>query len=328
MTSIELRYIRQIVSYYNNVRRLADVVLSYTDTDAYSYMDTNTLRACTFLDKGGVGKTTATAHLSVPISEDYQTLLVDLAGKQNDLAKQFGCFDEVEANADDWPNVSTVFSEEWDSIAEKVPDATAEMILETDEGPDLLPAHKGLDQVDDDLASIAVERRYALFDHFLTEYVEPLGYDVILLDLPGLTNNITLNGLWAARNVVAPVELGAFEERQMDALMEDLDELEDIFEVDVGVVMVLPNRVDTRTSLARTLLNELADGFAESIAPTHIPQSQDIRNAQREGCTVFALEEPSQTAQRARDAYREDAVALLDRLQQLQTGVESEQEVA
>ena len=107
-------------------------------------MDTNTLRACTFLDKGGVGKTTATAHLSVPISEDYQTLLVDLAGKQNDLAKQFGCFDEVEANADDWPNVSTVFSEEWDSIAEKVPDATAEMILETDEGPDLLPHTRGL----------------------------------------------------------------------------------------------------------------------------------------------------------------------------------------
>ena len=288
-------------------------------------MDTETLRACTFLDKGGVGKTTSTAHLGVPISENHRILLVDLAGKQNDLAKQFGCFEEVQANTDDWPNISTVFSEEWDSIAEKVPNAAADMILETDEGPDLLPAHKGLDQVDDDLASIAVERRYALFDHFLTEYIEPLGYDVILLDLPGLTNNITLNGLWAARNVVAPVELGAFEERQMDALLEDLDELEDVFDVAVAVVMVLPNRVDTRTSLARTLLSELADTFPETIAPTHIPQSQDIRNAQREGRTVFELEEPSQTAQRARDAYHENAAALIDRLQRAQTEAESEE---
>lgn len=300
----------------------------YTGTNSYSYMDTDTLRACTFLDKGGVGKTTATAHFGVPISEDNQTLLIDLAGKQNDLAKQFGCYDEIESSTDDWPNVSTVFSEEWDSIAEKVPDATTEMILETDEGPDLLPAHKGLDQVDDDLASIAVERRYALFDHFLTEYVEPLGYDVILIDLPGLTNNITLNGLWAARNVIAPVELGAFEERQMDALIEDLEELKDVFEVDVGTVMVLPNRVDTRTSLANTLLEELTDDFAETIAPAYIPQSQDIRNAQREGRTVFALEEPSQTAQRASDAYRENATALMNRLQQLQTETESEQEIA
>lgn len=291
-------------------------------------MNTKTLRACTFLDKGGVGKTTSTAHLGVPISQDYQTLLVDLAGKQNDLAKQFGCFEEVQANADDWPNVSTVFSEEWDAIAEKVPDATADMILKTDEGPDLLPAHKGLDQVDDDLASIAVERRYALFDHFLTEYVEPLGYEVILLDLPGLTNNITLNGLWAARNVVAPVELGAFEEAQMGALLEDLDELEDVFDVTVALMMVLPNRVDTRTSLARTLLEELAETYPETIAPAHVPQSQDIRNAQRNGRTVFAVEDPSETARRARAAYREDAAALIDRLQHLRTETNIDGEVA
>lgn len=285
------------------------------------------LRACTFLDKGGVGKTTSTAHLGVPISEDYRTLLVDLAGKQNDLAKQFGCFETVQDSADDWPNVSTVFSEEWDAIAEKVSDATEDMIIETDEGPDLLPAHKGLDQVDNDLASIAVERRYTLFDHFLSEYVEPLGYEVILLDLPGLTNNITLNGLWAARNVVAPVELGAFEEAQMSALLEDLDELEDVFDVAVALVMVLPNRVDTRTSLARTLLDALADTFPKAIAPAHIPQSQDIRNAQRGGRTVFALDEPSQTARRARDAYQEDAAALIDRLQRLRAEADSEQEV-
>jgi chromosome partitioning protein len=281
-------------------------------------MDSNTatLRACIFLDKGGVGKTTSTAHLGVPISEEYDTLLIDLAGKQNDLAKQFGLWETIDENEDDWPNISTVFDEDWDTIAEKVPGAVEGMIYETAEGPDLLPAHKGLDQVDDELANIAVERRYALFDHFLTEHVEPLGYEVILVDLPGLTNNITLNGLWATRNVIAPVELGAFEEKQMDALLDDIDELDDSFDVVVSLAMVLPNRVDMRTNLARTLLDDLAEEHADALASTFVPQSQDIKNAQHEGRTVFALDEPSSTAQRARDAYGENAAALLDRLKQ------------
>jgi len=114
--------------------------------------NTNTLRACVFLDKGGVGKTTSTAHLGVPISEEHDTLLIDLAGKQNDLAKQFGLWEAVVENEDDWPNISTVFDDDWDTIAEKVPGAVEGMIYETVEGPDLLPAHKGLDQVDAELA--------------------------------------------------------------------------------------------------------------------------------------------------------------------------------
>ena len=277
-------------------------------------LNTNTLRACVFLDKGGVGKTTSTAHLGVPISDEYDTLLIDLAGKQNDLAKQFGLWETVVANEDDWPNISTVFDDDWDTIAEKVPGAVEGMIYETAEGPDLLPAHKGLDQVDDELANIAVERRYTFFDHFLTDHVEPFGYEVILVDLPGLTNNITLNGLWATRNVIAPVELGAFEEKQMDALLADLDELEAGFDVVVSLAMVLPNRVDTRTTLARTLLDDLAEEYPDALAPTFVPQSQDIKNAQHEGRTIFALDEPSVTAQRAREAYEQNAAALLRRL--------------
>jgi len=80
--------------------------------------------------------------------------------------------------------------------------------------------------------------------------------------------------------------------------------------------MVLPNRVDMRTKLARTLLDDLAEEHTDALAPTFVPQSQDIKNAQHDGRTIFALEEPSSTAQRARDAYEESAATLLDRLKQ------------
>ncbi|WP_115865489.1 ParA family protein [Halorussus litoreus] len=278
------------------------------------------IRACTFLDKGGTGKTTTAAHLGVALAEQgMDVLLVDLAGKQGDLVKHFGRWDTVEAqiaDEDDWPNVSTVFQDQWDAIAEKLGDAAVEnLILETDEGVDVIPAHPGLDSLDAELGNVDdAQDRYSRLDSFLNEYIEPLGYDAILVDLPGLTNNVSYNGLWAARNVVAPVEMGPFESEQAEALRADLDTIGANFDVDVELAMVLPNKVDTRTKLAEEYLDAFEEAYPDAFAPAFVPVSQDIRNAAESGRTVFALEEPSTTAERARDAFLENAEALADRL--------------
>lgn len=274
---------------------------------------TKPMRAAAFLDKGGVGKTTATAHLGVALHNDgYRTLLIDLAGKQNDLAKHFGLLKELE-ESEQKPNIAHVFDDSWDYIVENVPDVVDQLTFETEEGPDLIPAHKGLDQVDDELASRPVEERYQLFDEFLTQHVDQ-GYDVILIDLPGLTNNITLNGLQAAGSVISPVELGTFEESQLDALHDDLDEFNQALDAAIEVSMVIPNRVQANTNLGKQLLEELRQEYSETVAPMHIPQSQDIRNAQERGMTTYGLEEPSKTATRARNAYQANAAELVDRI--------------
>lgn len=283
-------------------------------------MSDRAIRAASFLDKGGTGKTTTTAHLGVALAEQgLDVLLVDLAGKQGDLSKHFGQWSTVQTRVEDgndWPNISTVFQEQWDAIAQKLGDqAVDELILETDEGVDIIPAHPGLDGLDAELAAIDdVRDRYARFDAFLTTFVDPLGYDVILLDLPGLSNNVSYNGLWAARNVIAPVEMGPFEAEQVAQLTADLEKIRDHFDVDVHLRMVIPNKVDTRTKLANDYLERFADAYPGRIAPANVPESQDIRNATEQGRTVFALEEPSKTAQTARDVYHEVAEALRTRL--------------
>jgi chromosome partitioning protein len=280
----------------------------------------DTLRAASFIDKGGTGKTTTVAHLSVALEEQgHDVLAIDLAGKQGDLGKHFGVWrdyrDEIE-NDNAWPNIATVFDDNWPTIAEKLGDqAVDDLIYTTDEGVDLIPAHPALDSLDADLGNIDDAReRYSRLETFLDEYIDPLAYDVILIDLPGLTNNVSYSGLWAARNVIAPVEMGPFEAEQADALRADLAKLADAFDVEVRLTLVLPNKVDTRTKLAEEYLAAFEDEYPDAIAPQYVPYSQDIRNATNQGRTAFALEEPSTTAQQAREAYLEAASVLTDRL--------------
>ena len=100
------------------------------------------ITACGYIDKGGVGKTTSIGHFGVALAEEgYDVLLIDLAGKQGDLAKLFGIVDELDP--EDWPNISTVFQPEWERVVEQLgDDAIDQLIHETAEGVDLIPPIK------------------------------------------------------------------------------------------------------------------------------------------------------------------------------------------
>lgn len=280
----------------------------------------STLRAAAFLDKGGTGKTTTVAHLGVALQQQgHRVLLIDLAGKQGDLAKHFGVWSAYQERIDAdeaWPNISTVFDDAWPTIAEKLgDDPLTDLVVSTSEGVDLIPAHPGLDTLDAELGNIDDARqRYSRLEQFLDNYVDPLDYDVVLIDLPGMTNNVSYNGLWAARHAITPVEMGPFEAEQADALRRDLEKIAANFELEINLTLVLPNKVDTRTRLAEEYLEAFAEEYPDAIAPNYVPYSQDIRNAAEQGRTAFALVEPSKTAQQARDAYLSAAARLVDRL--------------
>ncbi|WP_435186719.1 ParA family protein [Halobellus sp. EA9] len=280
-----------------------------------------TLRAATFLDKGGTGKTTVTSHLGVACArQGHEVLLIDLAGKQGDLGKQFGIHEDYQReieSEDAWPNISTAFRSEWSSITEKLgEDVVEEFIHRTGERVDVIPAHPGLDSLDAELAEVGDPReRYTRLNDFLDEYIDPLRYDLVLIDLPGVTNNITFNGLCAAQHVIAPVQPTKFGMSQLCRLEDDLERMQDRLGTQIELTMVIPTAVDLRTKLADRYLETFREEYSDTVGPWGIPKSQDIRNSAAEGHTVFRLESPSKTAKQSRQAFIKDAEALVDRLQ-------------
>lgn len=282
------------------------------------------LRLAASVQKGGTGKTTSIAHLGVALADrGLDVVLIDLAGKQGDLAKVFG-LQEAIAESERRVNIATTFQEEWVKIKELLDedenrdDALDQLTYDTGEGPDLIPAHEGLDSLDTklrlDYDDDAV--MYSVLDRLLDDLGSK--YDAALVDLPGVSNNITLNGLWACGAVLCPVEPARIESEQADALVRDLESFQTAYAEDlpreVRLAMLLPNKTDDRTRLTQKFLDHYAERFPEEIAPVPIPESQDIRNAADQGSTVFALDSPSKTAKRAREAYRLNAGEILDRL--------------
>lgn len=271
-------------------------------------------RAAFYVEKGGVGKTTSTAHVGVSAHQnhDLDVLLMDLAGTQNDLATQFGMSEEVD---DPTAPISTVFGEDWDFIKDNVEDVLEKMVFTTDEGPDLIPADRGLTGADNNLANVPIEGRFTKLDAFIENFVAP-EYDLVLLDLPGKEDNIALNGLFAANNIVTPLPPGAFERQQLHNLRESLASIRETHPVDAHVTLVTPTMVDQTTNISDRFLDELKEEF-NGMVSTPIADTANIRNEQEEGQTVYAVppDELYETGRRTREAYTELTTDLLDRLE-------------
>lgn len=277
--------------------------------------------AATYVPKGGVGKTTTAAHMAVAASTDHglDVLLVDLAGQQNDLATQFG----VEALDLDDPEelvetidapISAVFGDDWDFIRENIPDVVDRMVFETNEGPDLIPADPGLGGADNNLANVAREERFVKLGEFLAEDVGDR-YDLVLMDLPGKEDNIALNGLFAARNVIAPLKPGAFERNQLEQLEHDLQIITDEYDVPTELKLVFATMVDHRTTLGEEFVEGLQKEYPDASGEP-IPSTQNIGNEQAAGQTLFALDENNlySSGQCAREVYRQNTSLLLHRI--------------
>jgi len=255
----------------------------------------DTRRAAIFIDKGGTGKTTNAAELGAALNElGKDVLLLDLAGKQGDLADALGVYKSVQediTNEDDFPNIATTMGNRWSDVAEMVgnEEAVDRLVYKTDSGVDLIPAHPDLDGLDADLGNIDdVEDRYNRLRLFLDNYVDPLDrWDIIILDMPGLANNITYNGLWAAQNVVTPVSMGSFEFKQAQSLEADLEKIRSGYDQNVELRMIIANLYDRRTNLHKEILEKFEAQFGSVMAPEYTVDSQQIRTVTEEGRTLF-----------------------------------------
>jgi chromosome partitioning protein len=254
--------------------------------------DTTTLAVAN--QKGGVAKTTSVASIGAALGEQGQrVLLVDL-DPQACLTFSLGIDPEdLELSVH--------------HVVTKGVDAT-EVIIETEDGVDLLPATIELARAEADLLTRTGR------EHVLRGVVEDLAssevhYDWILLDCPPSLGVLTVAALTAADGVLIPLQCETLSHRGVGQLLDTVHDVRRFTNRDLAVWGVLPTLYDGRTKHARTVLDTISEAYELEVVEPPIPKTIRFAEAPAAGQSILQTSRRSKGA----EAYREVAANLIAR---------------
>jgi len=243
--------------------------------------------------KGGVAKTTTVASLGAALAElGNRVLLVDL-DPQACLTFSLG-----------------VDPEDLDlsvhHVLTKGLDAT-EVIIETEEGVDLLPATIELARAEADLLTRTGR------EHVVKSALEDLeshtdGYDWILLDCPPSLGVLTVAALTAASAVLIPLQCETLSHRGVGQLLDTVHDVRRFTNRRLQVWGVLPTLYDGRTNHARAVLETISETYGLDVIEPPIPKSIRFAEAPAAGRSILSTTRKHPGAQ----AYRDVAVNLTE----------------
>ena len=240
--------------------------------------------------KGGVAKTTTVASLGAALAElGQRVLLVDL-DPQACLTFSLGIDPE-----DLELSVHHVLTKGLDP---------SEVILETEDGVDLMPATIELARAEADLLT-RTGREYVI-----RSAIEDLDdYDWVLLDCPPSLGVMTVAALTAATGVLIPLQCETLSHRGVGQLLDTVHDVRRFTNRTLEVWGVLPTLYDGRTNHARAVLENISQTYELEVIEPPIPKSIRFAEAPAAGQSILRTSRSNKGA----TAYREVAKVLLAR---------------
>ena len=242
--------------------------------------------------KGGVAKTTSVASLGAAFAEaGKKVLLVDLDA-QACLTFSLGVDpDGVQASVNE-------------VLTGQV--AMADVIVECDEGVDLVPSTIELAGAE----AMLLPRPGR--EYVLRTTLEPVraDYDVILLDCSPSLGVLTLNALTAADALIIPMPCEMLSHRGVGQLVDTVVDVQRILNPNLEVWGILPTLYDGRSNHSREVLADVGERYDLPVLDPPIPRTVRFAEAPAVGRSILSTARSSRGAQ----AYRQIAKDLLARL--------------
>ncbi|HEU0286174.1 MAG TPA: AAA family ATPase [Nocardioidaceae bacterium] len=240
--------------------------------------------------KGGVAKTTTVATLGAALFQQGQrVLLVDL-DPQACLTFSLGIDPE---------DLDTSVHQML--VRERTPH---EVIVTTDDGPDLMPATIELAGTESTLLSRSGS------EQVLRSALEPVAteYDWIFLDCPPSLGMLTVAALSAADEVLIPLQCETLSHRGVGQLLDTVHDVRRYTNPDLVVLGVLPTLYDGRTKHARAVLDTIGSTYDLPVLAPAIPKTVRFAEAPAIGRSILGTARSHPGAQ----AYRDLATTLQD----------------
>jgi chromosome partitioning protein len=239
--------------------------------------------------KGGVAKTTTVASLGTALTDlGQRVLMVDL-DPQSCLTFSLG-IDPEELDE----SLHQVLLRQVD---------IADVIMETDEGPHLVPAT--IELAGAETALLTRPGR----EHALRAALEDVNddYDWILLDCPPSLGVLTVAALSAADAVIVPLQCETLSHRGVGQLLDTVHDVRRYTNRNLVVMGVLPTLFDGRTKHARAVLDTIAHTYDIEVLNPPIPRSIRFAEAPAAGRSILRTARTTRGA----EAYRQLAENLV-----------------
>ncbi|HEY9563996.1 MAG TPA: ParA family protein, partial [Nocardioides sp.] len=186
--------------------------------------------------------------------------------------------------------------------------APTEVIIETEDGVDLMPATIELARAEADLLTRTGR------EHVIKGAIEDLEeagihYDWVLLDCPPSLGVLTVAGLTAADGVLIPLQCETLSHRGVGQLLDTVHDVRKFTNRKLKVWGVLPTLFDGRTNHSRTVLETISETYELDVIEPPIPKTIKFAEAPAAGRSILATNKSNKGAM----AYREVAANLVKR---------------
>jgi chromosome partitioning protein len=178
------------------------------------------------------------------------------------------------------------------------------VLIETEDGVDLLPATIELARAEADLLT-RTGREYVL--RAALEDVD--GYDWVLLDCPPSLGVLTVAALTAASAVLIPLQCETLSHRGVGQLLDTVHDVRRFTNRELEVWGVLPTLYDGRTNHARAVLENISQSYDLDVVEPPIPKSIRFAEAPAAGRSILSTARKNRGA----DAYRDVALRLTEK---------------
>ena len=240
--------------------------------------------------KGGTGKSACAANLGVGLADKGKRVLIVDADPQSDVSASFGYRD-----CDDSEETLTALME-MVLGDEELPAGC--FIRHSEENVDMICSNIGLAGTEVQLVN-AMSREFVL-KQILNKVKDQ--YDAILLDCMPSLGMITINALAASDEVLIPVEASYLPIKGLQQLLKTIGKVRRQINPGLQIAGILFSMVDAHTNDAKNNMELLHQAYGSRIRvfDTYIPFSVRMKEAVREGQSIFKYEPKG----RAAEAYR------------------------
>ena len=215
--------------------------------------------------KGGCGKTTVSINLASALAEAGQEVLLVDMDPQSHCAVGLAVPEE---------QIEQSIYDILISKSRNEPIRLTEILWQISDRLDLAPASIDLSAFEQQMAGI-IERECCL-KNVLGEVKGE--YDYAIIDCPPAVSLLTFSALRAATDVIVPVETGYFALHGLSKQLETLDILCERCSQQINV-KILASMYDIRTKMAREILAELRNHFADKMFSTTVNFNTKIKEA-------------------------------------------------